>query len=190
MTINFENDNDVIVYPLEKIIDYTRKNQYIFVAQSVWWLASIISLTEGLVTHIDNLHKRSEKHQAPVQEIQQLSLARVSVTPRDLQEDSRIHSDQGYIHPDRISRVGEIAFDSSSPKISDLEPDHHLSIKELTQKPINHSRKERKAFRGKPDTLTRTRSGRVSIKPLTKKQRNQLSSIPKDMISAYLAGRK
>jgi len=65
MTIAFENDNDVIVYVLEKIIDYARKNQYIFVAQSVWWIASIIGLDKGLVIHIDNLRIRSEVYQAP-----------------------------------------------------------------------------------------------------------------------------
>ena len=30
MTIGFENDNDVIVYALEKVIAYARDNQYIF----------------------------------------------------------------------------------------------------------------------------------------------------------------
>jgi hypothetical protein len=44
MTITFANDNDVIVYALEKIISYTRKSQQIFVAQCMWWLASIIGL--------------------------------------------------------------------------------------------------------------------------------------------------
>jgi len=75
MTITVENDNDIIVYALEQIIDYARKNQYIFVAQSVWWIASIIGLSEGLTVHIDNLRKRSEIHQASVQEIGRLSSA-------------------------------------------------------------------------------------------------------------------
>jgi len=65
MTIAFENDNNVIVYVLEKIIDYARKNQYIFVAQSIWWIASIIGLDKGLVIHIDNLRTHSEVYQAP-----------------------------------------------------------------------------------------------------------------------------
>jgi len=55
MTINFENENDVIVYALEKIISYAQKNRYIFVAQSVWWIASVIGLSDGLVIHINNL---------------------------------------------------------------------------------------------------------------------------------------
>jgi len=35
MTITFKRDDDVIIYALEKIIDYARRNRYIFVAQSV-----------------------------------------------------------------------------------------------------------------------------------------------------------
>jgi hypothetical protein len=42
MTITFANDNDVIIYALEKILSYARDTQYIFLAQSVWWITSII----------------------------------------------------------------------------------------------------------------------------------------------------
>jgi len=90
MTTTFENDNDIIIHALEKIIDYARKNQYIFVAQSVWWIASIIGLTEGLVIHIDTLRIRSE--------VSQLSMKEALVTPRDLQRDLRIDIDLDYIH--------------------------------------------------------------------------------------------
>jgi hypothetical protein len=55
MTITFENDNDVIVYALEKIISYARRTQQIFVAQCVWWHASIIGLEQGINNYIDNL---------------------------------------------------------------------------------------------------------------------------------------
>jgi len=61
MTITFENDNDVIVYPFEKVISYARDNQYIFLAQSVWWISSIIGLLQGLVVYIDNLRERASK---------------------------------------------------------------------------------------------------------------------------------
>jgi len=60
MTFTFENDNDVIVYALEKIISYARNNQYIFLARSVWWISSIIGLQQGLIIHIDNLRNRSK----------------------------------------------------------------------------------------------------------------------------------
>jgi hypothetical protein len=60
MTITFENDNDVIIYTLEKVISYARKTQQVFVAQCVWWLASIIGLEQGLIKFIDNLQLRVE----------------------------------------------------------------------------------------------------------------------------------
>jgi hypothetical protein len=59
MTVTFENDNDVIVYALEKIILHARRTQQIFVAQCVWWLVSIIGLEEALVNYIDKLHGRT-----------------------------------------------------------------------------------------------------------------------------------
>jgi hypothetical protein len=58
MTITFESDKDVIVYALEKIICYARENQYIFLAQSIWWISLILGLQEGLIIHIDYLKLR------------------------------------------------------------------------------------------------------------------------------------
>jgi len=60
VTITFENDNDVIVYALEKIISYARRTQQILKAHCVRWLASIVGLETGLVSHIDNLRTPSE----------------------------------------------------------------------------------------------------------------------------------
>jgi hypothetical protein len=59
MTVTFENDNDIIVYALEKVIDYARRTQQIFVAQCVWLLAIIIGLEEALINHIDKLRGRT-----------------------------------------------------------------------------------------------------------------------------------
>jgi len=59
MPITFENDNNVIVYILDKIISYATENQDIFLAQSIWWISSIIRLQKGLVIHMDNLHIRT-----------------------------------------------------------------------------------------------------------------------------------
>jgi len=83
MTITFKNDSDVIVYAFEKVIAYARRTQQIFVAQCVWWLASIIGLESGLISHIDNLHKRDQAERT-------LSKRAISSTPRDLTEDSRL----------------------------------------------------------------------------------------------------
>jgi hypothetical protein len=98
MTITFKDESDVIVYALEKLISYARRTQQIFVAQCIWWLASIIGLEQGLIIHIDNLKERERL--APIDNrleivhpdrIQQLLPERaVSSTPRDLTEDSRL----------------------------------------------------------------------------------------------------
>jgi len=60
MTIRFENQNDVIVYALEKIIEHARRTQQIFIVQCVWWLVSIIGLEQGLINYIDNLYSQIE----------------------------------------------------------------------------------------------------------------------------------
>jgi len=91
MTITFENESDVIVYALEKIISYTRRTQQIFVAQCVWWLGLIIGLESGLVVRIDNLWKSKSVGIIQPDSIQQIISERtISSTPRDLTEDLRI----------------------------------------------------------------------------------------------------
>jgi len=168
MTITFESDNDVIVYALENIIIYARDNRYIFVAQSVCWIASIIGLTDRLVTHIDNICILSETYKAPVQEVEQLSLEKeVVIAPRDVQADSAVNSEFSNLHRDRAKQV----------------------IKE-TEEFLNNSKRQRKEFKRKSDPLTRTRSGKIPVKPLTRKQRNRLQAIPKDTLVAFMEGGK
>jgi hypothetical protein len=58
MTITYENNNDVIIFALEKIIFHTRQSLQIIMAQCVWWLALLIGLEEGLINYIDNLQSR------------------------------------------------------------------------------------------------------------------------------------
>jgi hypothetical protein len=90
MKITFENNNVVIVYAFEKIISYARDNWLIFMAQCVWWLASIVNLEQGLIGNINNKHSRievtnttwSHEHRG------------VSVTPRDLTNNPRDREDQ------------------------------------------------------------------------------------------------
>jgi len=55
MPVTFKNGNDIILYALECVIAQARQTQQIFVAQCVWWLASIIALERELVSHIDKL---------------------------------------------------------------------------------------------------------------------------------------
>ena len=98
MTLTFENDNDVITYALEKVISYVRRTPQIFVAQCVWWLASIIGLEQGLIVHINNLQKRG-----------------TSATLRDYSE---------IVHPDRVQQIS--LEKSVSPIPGDLTEDRQL----------------------------------------------------------------
>lgn len=59
MSITFENNYDGIVYDMEKIISFSPKHEYLFVAQCVWWLSAIIGLQQGLIIHIDTLQSRA-----------------------------------------------------------------------------------------------------------------------------------
>jgi len=88
MTITFTDDKDVIVYALEKVISYARGSQQIFVAQCVWWLASIIGLEQGLITYIDNLQSRIKESIIP-KESETEDRETVSPDPRDIQEEDR-----------------------------------------------------------------------------------------------------
>jgi len=135
MTITFENDNNVIVYALDKIISFSRNSHYIFLAQCVWWLSSIIALQQSLVTHIDNL-----KVQGHIGE------QGVSTTPKDLQEDIRITITTrkaedlmpvSYRHPDRIFRVR-----SSNIKGRDSEPEVLHRVLRFTERIIQKSTTE------------------------------------------------
>jgi hypothetical protein len=87
MTITFENDNDVIVYALEIIINHARRTQQIFVAHCIWWHASIIGLEQGLINYIDNIQSRTIAAIVP-DKVSSVERA-VSPIPRDNQEDQR-----------------------------------------------------------------------------------------------------
>jgi len=101
-------------------------------AQSVWWLASVIGLQKGLFSHIDNLRERSDialRKAIPQAKntINQIDTSQnrkeVSPTPRDIQEYSRTHNESGYIHPDRIPRVHNTIHDISDLQLSSSSPD-------------------------------------------------------------------
>ena len=97
MTITFENDTDVIVYALEKIIAYARDKQYIFLVQSVWWISSIIGLQQGLITYIDNL---TDKWKAP------LSNDWASVIP--IPQGSNLEKDKGTSEEDKETQQDRV----------------------------------------------------------------------------------
>jgi len=197
MTITFENDNDVIVYALEKVISYTRRTQQIFVAQCVWWLASIIGLQQGLIIYIDTVNQRSnitnKGRSHPVNSpgtINQFGKV-VSPTPRDTQKDPRLSPKGNWIHPERRNQVDNTDLDISDLDLNDSDNHPRSKVIDQTKVFLSKSRKERKAFnKQKKDQLSRTQSGKVRAKPLTAGQKKYLQCIPKDTISDYLADRK
>jgi len=121
MQITFENDNDVIIYALEKIISFAKRNQQIFVAQCVWWLASIIGLELGLISFIDDLYNPITNNSEAIGRIvspetesliqvhpsrvnQILKARKVSPIPRDLTEDQRLPISKGRVQPLPVTR--------------------------------------------------------------------------------------
>ena len=136
--------------------------------------------------HIDNLRVRFEANQAP-SEIRKLSSENKLAS--SLQDPVHIDTEESFIHPERIPQVNHTANDKSEVESSKPETDRATSIIQRAQKFIGQSRKERQALRQRPCELSRTRSGKIPVKPLTKKQRNRLQAISKDTLSAYLAGR-
>jgi hypothetical protein len=140
MTITFENDSDVIVYALEKIISFARDNQYLFVANCAWWIAGVIGLESGLVTHIDNLEIRRRAHRP----------REISNTPRDIM---RLES----IDPEQIRLEETIIQRRNSPEASRVantefdDPDYIPDPLRRTRKgninPIPLSKKQKKKAR-------------------------------------------
>jgi hypothetical protein len=226
MTLTFESDNDIIVYALEKIIVYTRRTQQIFMAQCVWWLASVIGLEPSVVIHINNLHgrirvyeqlrpevnppedqeplpkKTREERQEDIRADTVIGLAKdfidrsdkerseklVSPTSRDLHEDLRLGWKEKHIHPDRRNQVPSTNLDISDLDLNASEPGPRPDTLASTERFLQGSQKERKAFsqRKKAEQLSRTRSGKVIAKPLTQGQRRYLQGIPKNTIRDYL----
>jgi len=183
MTITFKDEKDVIVYALERIICYARDNQYIFIAQRVWWIASVIGLTEELATHIDSLRIQVEKSQIATKEDQLPSEKHSSVLP---QEHPSTETPEEYIHADRLFQIDR---DSKSQAAENSQDERVQSIIQSGNKFVHKSRKVRHALKQKPGVLSRTRSGKIPVKPLTPKQRSRLQAIPKELLSAYLADR-
>jgi hypothetical protein len=146
MTITFESDKDVIVYALEKIISYARDNQYIFLAQSVWWISSIIGLQQGLILHIDNLMIRSE----------------VGITAPE---------SSSVIHPDRLAKIqkSDDSYNTSDgDSVSTTETDIHNEVIDNCEALLAQSKQERKSI----GRVTRDVSRAVKKKTANRKQRN------------------
>ena len=152
MTITFENDSNSIVYALEKVISYSRDRQYIFLAQSIWWIASSIGLQQELITSIDKL-----KTQANIG---------ISVSPSTPErfQDKPINSTSGdkastsSVHPDRTTRISVIRGVSATPrKLTEDRRQHQ--ILERAEQFIEESESARNSWqhsRGNPVPQTKS----------------------------------
>jgi hypothetical protein len=97
MTITFETDNDIIVYTLEKIIFFTKENQYFFVANCAWWLSGVTGLDSDLTSFIDNLESRKRVGQQ----------RHISMTPRDIARSVSVDQDLNEIKEELIVATEE-----------------------------------------------------------------------------------
>jgi hypothetical protein len=97
MTITFENDKDVIIYALEKIISFAREEQLLFVANCAWWIAGVIGLDSGLTTFIDNRETRRRVGQH----------RHISTTPRDIARSVSVDQDLNELEKELIVATKE-----------------------------------------------------------------------------------
>jgi len=172
----FETDNDAIVYALERIISYARKNQYIFLTQRIWWIASIIGLQQGLVLLIKNLWEQSEAYQAP----------------------SINQCDRDNIHPDGISRIKMLIPDLESPnysssrdtsesksgQLSTSEDSLHNQILDNCEELLWQSKQERKKVARRNLQISKEISGKFSQRKKSRKSyKDQVKGIDKSELA-------
>jgi len=191
MTITFENDNDAIIHALDKIISFARSHQYIFLAQCIWWIASIIGLQQGLATHIHNLRKSVAITDRTISEERLTHIAidnsmvrnvvivqEQSASRRDIQEDSRFNPAFDQVHPDRRIQVNQEA--------DDYELDQHFDkVIDKAECFLERSEERRK----KVDPFCRTCQGKLIHQKLTQKERNRLNQVSPDQIRDMLWNR-
>ena len=176
MPITFETDNDTIVNAPERIISYARKNQYIILVQSVWWIASIIGLQLGLVIYVDNLRERLEAYQAP----------------------SRNQCDRDNLHRDRISRIKKLIPDLKSPnygssqdsseseseQLSTSEDSLHDQILDNCEESLQQSKQEQEKVARRNLQISKEISGRFpQRKKLWKSYKDQVKGIDRSELA-------
>jgi len=171
MTITFENNNDIICYALKKIISYARDNQYIFLAQSIWWVSSVIGLQQGRVVYIDNLRKHREasalSYEGPVNAAvsQQGSSQSIHETP--IPHDKA----RAGLEDDRSGQelqLRDTSIDFGNSNIDKLGSCQAEIIVQDTNQFIRLPKKERKAYRKQKESLSKIGLGRTTA-PKTSK---------------------
>lgn len=141
-------------------------------AQSVWWISSIIGLQERLVIYIDNLKIGSI-----------IGMQKIPVLSQEFQEDSKLSTTLGHIHPDRTSW-----FHDSAVRTRSVESDQSSSTEDDIQDRILHeqeafleqSKSERKKIaRRSLQTSKRLLKGIGKLKEVKKTYQTQTDRIGK-----------
>jgi hypothetical protein len=112
MTITLENNNNIIIHALEKMIAFARDNNHLFAAQCVWWLASIMGLERELIILTNNLQFRVEVTVVPA-EVADLS-EKVPKSLNDDRQDKELKDSQEFLRDSR--RLRELTNLNSSRK--------------------------------------------------------------------------
>jgi hypothetical protein len=127
-------------------------------AQSVWWIASIIGLQSGLIIHIDNVKRRSNTGIDPTQLDEMI-----------LKESSNIDIP---IHPCRVAKIqtsDSDYSDSEEESISTTEMNIHNEVIDNCEAFLEQSKQERKAigrFTWQSSRVVKPRAnGKKPIKP-------------------------
>jgi len=140
MTITFKNDNDITVYALDKVISYARDIQYMFLAQSIWWISLFVGLQQRLIIHIDNLKIQEDIGDSAV-------LPQLPLSQEVLGNCSKgLPSPGQHIHRSRIGRIGCIDSSSDDGSVSATETDIHNEVIENCELFLKQSKLERKAI--------------------------------------------
>jgi len=144
------------------------------VAQSIWWIASVIGIDQELSTYIDKLYNRLE---IPVKESAELSVP----TQLSLESDNSAQP-----HPERKNQINNTRTESQDDSDSKKEQ-HYNEVLAKAERLLNNSKSQREKVI--IDPLRRTRKGKQIPAKLTKSERrrwNQLTQESPDQIKTLL----
>jgi len=141
MTITFENENHIIIYAREKSISYSGNGQYIFLAQSIRRISSIISLQQGSVMSIDILKIRSDITAASTLSVTLDNQENFSTLKKDSSDSDHIAS---HTHLERLARLQETTSGYSTSEdesVSTSEDNTHDKILQNNEESLEQSGK-------------------------------------------------
>jgi len=190
---------------LEKVISFARDNQYIFLAQSVWWISSILGIQEGLIIHINNLKKRHQKSDSSTKnsdsDCSDSGHESISTTETDI-HDPIIDNCEFLLEQSKQERKAVSRFNRQASGVVKKKP--IKTFRTQTEGIDGNELQCRKAAgecqccawpqdrKGSHKTLDCFQWKRLEkgTAPLTMKQENRLRAIPKDTLATYPEARK